>query len=234
MGIRNTAIIGWIPLLIIKMGQTGGIAIFIRAALFFALPTFVLIVVIDSIYYRQLTVTAYNFFLVNIFENRSADFGIEPFGLFLTDILPMAFGPFLTLLVYLAAVPLELYLSKNKRKVPAVLTFAGFYLLVISLIPHKESRFMLPVMPFLFLLAAQAFTFLAKKDPFIGYVFLIVLFLNSLNELGMFFGQSVVNQPYWMPVDYVLRTDQSPESIYLLEKHDIALNSWTHGSNLTL
>jgi hypothetical protein len=37
-----------------------------------------------------------------------------------------------------------------------------------------------------------------------------------------------------MPVDYILRTDPHPDSIFLLEKHDVPMNTWTHGRNVTL
>jgi hypothetical protein len=104
--------------------------------------------------------TAYNFLVVNVFQNRSADFGTEPFSIFLLEIVPMAFGPIFTVLLYVIALPLDLYVNINKRKMPAVLIFTVFYFLVISLVPHKESRFMLPVMPFLFLMLAQAINFI--------------------------------------------------------------------------
>ena len=66
LGIRNTSIIGWIPLLAIKLLQTKALVTFIKAAFFVALPTLLGIVIIDSLHYRQLTITAYNFILINV------------------------------------------------------------------------------------------------------------------------------------------------------------------------
>ncbi len=53
-----------------------------------ALPTIALIVALDSIYYGGLTLTARNFFVINVMQNKSADFGVQPLWYYFTDALP--------------------------------------------------------------------------------------------------------------------------------------------------
>jgi len=40
----------------------------------------------------------------------------------------------------------------NKKQQPEIAYLAGFYILFFSLVGHKEHRFMLPIMPFLYLI----------------------------------------------------------------------------------
>ena len=51
LGIRNTSIVGWAPLLVYKMFEKKAILTFIEVALCVALPTIILTILIDSIYY---------------------------------------------------------------------------------------------------------------------------------------------------------------------------------------
>jgi len=88
LGIRNTSIMAWVPLLIIKMIAKGAYLNFIFAALFVALPSIAFFVALDSIYYGGLTFTAYNFFVINVLHNKSADFGVHPLWYYFTDALP--------------------------------------------------------------------------------------------------------------------------------------------------
>ncbi len=62
LGIRNTSIMAWIPLLIIKMIVKRAYVKFIFAGLFIAVPAIAFCVALDSIYYGSLTFTAWNFF----------------------------------------------------------------------------------------------------------------------------------------------------------------------------
>ena len=88
MGIRNTSIMAWVPLLIIKMFTKRAIISFILSAILVALPTLALVVALDSLYYGGLTITAWNFLLINVLENRSSDFGVQPLWFYFTDALP--------------------------------------------------------------------------------------------------------------------------------------------------
>lgn len=117
------------------------------------MPTFIVIVAIDSIYYKQFTCTALNFLIINLIDNRSAEFGVSPPLAFFTDYLPKAFGNFMLPFMGLG-VAYYILICKNKREMPYTVIFTLFYLLIISRVPHKEARFMLPVIPYIMLMGA--------------------------------------------------------------------------------
>jgi hypothetical protein len=85
LGIRNTSIVAWVPLLIGKMFFKRAYLSFLVSSIVVTLPTLLLVVALDSIYYGSLTVTAWNFLLINVLENRSSDFGVQPLWFYFTD-----------------------------------------------------------------------------------------------------------------------------------------------------
>jgi phosphatidylinositol glycan class B len=175
MGIRNTSIMGWVPLLVFKMFQKRAIVAFILTAVLVALPTLGLSVLIDSVYYGQLTITAYNFFLVNVFKNLSAEFGTHRTWIFFDQFLPEAFGYTLILLFF--SVHYAVKASWNRRQIPYVLIFTAINLAILSSLDHKEGRFMLPVFPYFFIMMGD---FLASKlkTRYLKWLVLIYLFLQ--------------------------------------------------------
>jgi hypothetical protein len=92
LGIRNTSIIGWIPLLFIQIIKTKSFTNYIKAGILIALPSLIIIIGIDSIYYGELTCTAWNFLKINVLLNKSAEFGVDPPTKFIFYYLPKAFG----------------------------------------------------------------------------------------------------------------------------------------------
>ena len=150
MGIRNTSIIGWIPLLIYKMITKNALKAFLLSSVLVAVPTLLLIIGIDSIYYKQFTCTAYNFLVVNVIENRSAEFGISSCWAFIINYLPKNLE-YLTVFVVIGF-GYNIYLSHQKNEMPIAAIFVVFYLTIISIVPHKEERFMHPIFPYLFLM----------------------------------------------------------------------------------
>lgn len=137
--VRNTAPIGWVPLFIIKVLSVKSIGNFIKAGVLWAIPTFLITLLLDSLYYRKLTSTAWNFFVINVLENRSAEFGVSSSLTFIDEYMPEA----LQLLVPFVMLGLIYYIYEElyKRRVPYFVIFVAFYLIIISNVPHKEDRF---------------------------------------------------------------------------------------------
>ena len=70
--IRCTSIIGFVPIVLIKLVEDRSLYAYIKAACFIAIPTFVLLITIDSYYYETFTFVPLNFLMKNIVENISA------------------------------------------------------------------------------------------------------------------------------------------------------------------
>ena len=54
------------------------------------------------------------------------------------------------------ASPINHYMTKTNKGETAYMTYyTVFYLLVFSAIPHKEMRFLLPILPFCFMMIGE-------------------------------------------------------------------------------
>ena len=100
------------------------------------IPLLSLTILIDSTFYNKFTFPAVNFFNINLLMDVSSMFGEEPWHYFLT----FAMKDFLKV-YYLIAIPAFLYFTISrlrKREFPEISLMIVFYLLVLSLIKHKE------------------------------------------------------------------------------------------------
>ena len=90
---RNTSIVGWIPLLAIKVLREGSLPPFLLSALTVAIPCMAFMVYVDTLYYDSddWTVTSVNFLKVNILEGLSKFFGEDPWYMY---VIGHAFGLF--------------------------------------------------------------------------------------------------------------------------------------------
>jgi len=87
--IRNTAPIGWVPLLLIRILRDRAFLSYLISGFLIAIPLLIASIAIDTWFYGELTITAYNFFRVNVFEGLSVYFGTSPWHYYLRDALPM-------------------------------------------------------------------------------------------------------------------------------------------------
>ena len=156
---RNTSPIGWIPLLAIKVLFEGSLIPFIKAGIFVAIPLLGITIAIDTLYYlgtvngTDWVYTSYNFLEKNLMYGFSEYFGTDPVYHYM-----VAFGP----AIFTAMYPTVLYsmithwkTQRNMGLSPYLTYYNGFYLLVFSLIKHKELRFLLPIVPFAFIMAGE-------------------------------------------------------------------------------
>ena len=130
INIRNTIIIGWPVILLLKMIYEKAYYSIIISAVFFALPALCLMVLFDSIYYGSLTITLINFFKINVFENRSAAFGEEPTSAYYLEYMPQ----FLPVIMHLIipALIYDIYVNLKLKKVPFISIFLVFYAVALT------------------------------------------------------------------------------------------------------
>ena len=77
---RNTSIVGWIPLLAIKVLREEALPAFLLSSITVAIPCIAIMVYIDTVYYGgdEWVMTSLNFLKVNVLENLSQYFGEDP------------------------------------------------------------------------------------------------------------------------------------------------------------
>lgn len=97
----------------------------------------------DSYYYGRLTSTAYNFLQFNVISGQSSHFGVNsPFNY----VLVYPITQMMTLYPFLIFGAVQDFVSHWKNKTFPFLNSAYWsYVIVLSMIGHKENRFMLPL-----------------------------------------------------------------------------------------
>jgi phosphatidylinositol glycan class B len=107
---------------------------------------------IDYWFYGDWTFTAWNYLKVNIIENRTADFGVEPWWYYPVEIIVKGIPPF-SIVIIMSTLFIWFYYPRH------ILTWATIpYLAVHLLIGHKELRFLFPlinILPFVLVLSFQ-------------------------------------------------------------------------------
>lgn len=110
-----------------------------------------------------------------------------------------------------------------------MLMLVACYLLIFSLIAHKEPRFLLPILPLCFLMMGQFLHTLFKESP-AGWrkVFRFYLYVTLLLEavLAVIYLRFVFRT--WEPLAYLQTKEAAPHSFYPLGSLDMPHYTWTH------
>lgn len=110
------------------------------------------LVALDSYFYGRLIITPWEFFRFNVLNDIASFYGQHPWHWYLTQGLPAVLGINLVLVLWSS---INILRRPKENKVGLLLLAAtALYLAVYSFIPHKEFRFVLPLLPI--------FTYLAQ------------------------------------------------------------------------
>uniref|UniRef100_A0A8R1E0L2 Mannosyltransferase n=1 Tax=Caenorhabditis japonica TaxID=281687 RepID=A0A8R1E0L2_CAEJA len=161
------------------------IRLIFRTVLPVTLPILIATTLLDSWAYGKLTVPLWNFLQFNVFTGGSALFGVHSWHWYLTSGIPAV------LTVQSIAVIVGI-LGPNIFR-PTLLPFFAtvFYIFVHSLLPHKEQRFLLPIIPLLCIYTGGAFQNLKKwQKPAVMVMIAInagvAIFTSRYHQVGPF------------------------------------------------
>ena len=219
---RPTLAVAWAPLLVkfcFSLLRRGEVFKLIRSSLI-PLVLVAAMVVLDSVFYTKLVLTPYNFFKVNILHNLGSFYGENPWYWYLTHCLLPVLGPLLLLLL-----PSLLFWSSEPEVIKwpslASLTF-------LSALPHKEMRFLQPVLPLLLYSAARRLSQTFRPSPS-SLVTCLVLNLPLALYLSLVHQRGAVDVSLWLG-----RQPQLQSVILLTPCHSTPLYSHAHSTNTTL
>ena len=115
---------------------------------------------IDRWYYGEWVLTTWNYFLQNILLDKASGFGISPWWYYIEQTFMNAFPP-LSLVYILAVFLYFVYYPKD------IITWTIIpFLAVHFLIPHKEIRFLFPIIGFLPVMIIRMADILLKKKGY--------------------------------------------------------------------
>jgi len=162
---------------------------------------------VDSLFWKRLCWPEGEVFFFNAILNKSSEWGTSPFLWYFYSALPRALGPCVFLL------PLGVFLDFRLFKVlfPAL----GF-VLAFSLLPHKELRFVIYVLPLLNIPIARAADYLwtNRKKSFRRHIASVVLLAclgGNLALSALSFWASYYNYPGGAALKH-LHSLEDPES----------------------
>ncbi|CAB3251140.1 unnamed protein product [Arctia plantaginis] len=116
---------------------------------------------LDSYYYGRLIVTPWEFFRFNVLHDIASFYGQHPWYWYITQGLPAVLGVHLVPVLW-ATINI-LRRPQENRVGLLLLTIVAAYLAVFSFIPHKEFRFILPLLPVLLYLAQDVIVPWSRK-----------------------------------------------------------------------
>lgn len=145
--IRPTAIIPWAPLCLhhIKKSNYSAVELIFKRYIPIVLLVGGIIVGIDSFFYERLIFTPIEFFRVNVIEGIGEFYGKHPWYWYLNVGLPTVLGIGTIPFVFAAVQTLRHYKAYEERLV--LLSSVAITLTVYSVLPHKEFRFLLQILP---------------------------------------------------------------------------------------
>jgi len=116
--------------------------------------------IIDYWFYDQYTYTFVNYFIANIVNDVASSFGTSPWYFYFSEFMHLGIFP-ISIIVICSFLIILFFDSKNIL-VWVILPF----IVVHSFVPHKELRFLFPIVNFIPLLIVQAFQICLKAKLF--------------------------------------------------------------------
>ncbi|KAK3247557.1 hypothetical protein CYMTET_42947 [Cymbomonas tetramitiformis] len=143
--IRPTSLALWIPVGVAELlaGQNRPSFVFLEA-LPIGLASLGLMTAIDSLFYGRLVFVPWNFIKFNVLEGGASHYGSHPWHWYFTQGYPVI------TFTLLPVAALGVACAPRRRHLAGLILWA---LAVYSVIPHKEFRFILPVLPLTMLYA---------------------------------------------------------------------------------
>ena len=114
---------------------------------------------------------------------------------------------------------------------PYLTYYSVFYIAVFSAIPHKEFRFLVPLIPFTLLTTGEHIA-MNLKDYKCLYRF--VLWLYIVANVGVITFMSLFHQRAWEVPAFLVSKGEPVHSLYSMEHFMTPHYSWFHGLNTKL
>lgn len=146
--------------------------------LFIGLITLSICVGIDSYCYGKFTVPLWEFFKLNVFKDVGTWYGSQPWHWYITNGLPAVLSIHL---IPLGLSIIQAIRQRDSNRIALIITFV-FSVIILSLIPHKEFRFLLPILPIALYLSSDYISRWSRKANIL-YLWLTAFIILVSNVL---------------------------------------------------
>ncbi|XP_034385354.1 GPI mannosyltransferase 3 isoform X2 [Cyclopterus lumpus] len=139
--VRPTALIVWFPLVMYHFWlETNKLKLITLNLVPIGALAVVISTVIDCIFYEKWTMVQFNFLKFNVFHSVADFYGSHPWHWYFTQGFAVVIGPHFPLFLHGCSIAYKRY--------TILLAVVVWTIGVYSLLPHKEFRFIYPVLPF--------------------------------------------------------------------------------------
>lgn len=107
-------------------------------------------------------------------------------------------------------------------------------MLVFSWIPHKELRFLMPIIPFAMLMAGELLSQVFVREGKLASLLALLLKLHMVVEVATFAIFNRYTQRDWDYDAWLTSLDRPIHSLYTQESYTSPHYSWFHGSGTKL
>ncbi|GLV38019.1 Phosphatidylinositol glycan anchor biosynthesis class B [Carabus blaptoides fortunei] len=179
--VRPTACIPWLPLCAfhILTTQENRKNVILKEYLPIGLVTLLLSVLVDSLCHGGFVVTSWQFLKLNVFHSVGNWYGTQPWHWYLSNGLPAILG--IQILPFMFAAVRTVRNREIFSTNWILLVTIAFTVLVYSVLPHKEFRFILPVLPMALYVSSDFITrWSYKANNVLLWFVAAVLFVSNI------------------------------------------------------
>lgn len=234
IAIRPTSAILWFPLCMIHIrNHIRSAGDFIKA--YVLIPVFVgaIVVAIDSYAYGRFIVTPFEFFKVNVLENIGTFYGQHPWYWYITTGLPTILS--FTIFPFLFAAFETLHHRDVYAERYILLIAILFTLGIYSCLPHKEFRFILPLLPLCLYITGDSLKTWSRNASRIAIwiLALALLVFNAVPSVYLSWIHQRGATDIMTPIEQIAREYRTPEGqrakfLFLMPCHSTPLYSHVH------
>ncbi|XP_054626608.1 GPI mannosyltransferase 3 isoform X2 [Dunckerocampus dactyliophorus] len=218
--VRPTALIIWLPLLIYHFWQEENK---LRLVSHYYIPIGASAVVIsstiDCIFYEKWTFVQFNFLKFNVFHGIADFYGSHPWHWYFTQGFVVIIGPHLPLFLHGCSLAFRRY----RILLVAIAWTIGVY----SLLPHKEFRFIYPVLPLCMIFCGLSMAHMRAWRPAAASVLLVTNLLIALYT-GLIHQRGALDVMHHLQTLCHVSEQPQPDILFLMPCHSTPFYSHIH------
>ncbi|KAI8374976.1 Alg9-like mannosyltransferase family-domain-containing protein [Choanephora cucurbitarum] len=158
---------------------------------------------IDTALYKELVFTPLEFFKTNVINNISLFYGVHTWHWYLSQGLPVILTTFLPYTLF--GLYRVYHTPTVYQRMKSLLSLMGWVISVYSLLPHKEFRFLFPIVPLILMVSAYGIQHKGR----LTIAFLVLTQLPMALYLSLWHQRGVVDVMLWLRL-------QEPTSVGVL------------------